>query len=178
MTGRTRSFLDQRREALAASPALFNGIAGVEVNPADRTRLILRFVKDTPGPGGVPEMAQSLGAGDFSISGGDRIRGVAVESVQPSGDDLELQLSRVGDFSTYTLAIDEDLHGFDPILREISFRFRVHCDTDLDCEEPAKDLEEPPTEPRLDYLARDFESYRTMFIYSEDLRNVYNTFLG
>ena len=162
MAERTRSFLDQRREALAASPAAFNGIAGVEVDPADGTRLILRFVKDTPGPGGVPAVA--LNPGDFSISGGDRIRGVAVESVQPSGDDLELRLNRVGDFSTYTLDIDDALPGFDPILREISFRFRVHCDTDLDCEEPARDPGEPPDEPRLDYLARDFESYRTMIL--------------
>ncbi|MEE4109135.1 MAG: putative baseplate assembly protein [Halieaceae bacterium] len=164
MSERTRSFLDQRREALAASPAAFNGIAGIEVDPADGTRLILRFVKATPGPAGVPAMAQALAPGDFSITGGDRIRSVSVESVQAAGDDLELRLNREGDFSTYTLAIDDDLPGFDPILREITFRFRVHCDTDLDCEEPAGDLEEPASEPRLDYLARDYESYRTMIL--------------
>ncbi len=162
MTVRTRSFLDERREALAASSAAFNGIAGIEVDSADGTRLVLRFVKTTPGPGGVP--AAPLGASDFSITGGDRIRGVAVEAVQPDGDDLELRLNREGDFSTYTLAIDADLPGYDPILREIRFRFRVHCDTDLDCEDTAPPPGDPPLEPRLDYLARDFESYRTMIL--------------
>lgn len=162
MAVRTRSFLDERREALAASPAPFNGIAGVEVDPADGTRLILRFVKTRPGPGGVPTAA--LGAGDFSITGGDRIRGIAVETVAPQGGDLLLTLNREGDFSTYVLAIDADLPGFDPILREISFRFRVHCDTDLDCEDTAPRPSDPATEPRLDYLARDFESYRTMIL--------------
>ena len=33
MAKRTRSFLDERREALAASAASFNGIAGIEVDP-------------------------------------------------------------------------------------------------------------------------------------------------
>ncbi len=162
MAARTRSFLDERREALAASSAPFNGIAGIEIDPADGTRLILRFVKARPGPGGVP--AAPLGASDFSISGGDRIRGIAVEAVAPQGGDLVLTLSREGDFSTYILAIDADLPGFDPILREISFRFRVHCDTDLDCEAPAIGTDDRPDEPRLDYLARDFESYRTMIL--------------
>lgn len=163
MAVRTRSFLDERREALAASAAPFNGIAGIEVDSADGTRLILRFVKPRPGPsGGVPDT--ELAVGDFTITGGDRIRGIAIEAVDEQGPDLLLFLNREGDFSTYTLAIDADLPGYDPILREISFRFRVHCDTDLDCEAPATDLEDPPIEPRLDYLARDFDSYRTMIL--------------
>ncbi len=162
MVQRTRSFLDERREALAASAAPYNGIAGIEVDPTDGTRLILRFVKTRPGPGGVP--AVELGKSDFSITGGDRLRGIKVEAVQSQGADLLLTLDREGDFSTYLLAIDAGLPGYDPILRKIHFRFRVHCATDLDCEEPAGDLSDPPIEPRLDYLARDFESYRTMIL--------------
>lgn len=162
MAGRTRSFLDERRETLAGSASDYNGIAGIEVDPDDGTRLVLRFVKSVPGPGGVP--TTPLGPGDFTVVGGDRIRGVAVEAVATAGDDLELRLNREGDFSTYRLEIDAGLPGFDPILREIDFRFRVHCDTDLDCEEDAPGPGEPRSDPRLDYLARDFESYRTLIL--------------
>lgn len=163
MVGRTRSFLDERREALAASSAPFNGISGIEVDPADGTRLTVRFVKPLPGEtGGVP--ATALAAGDLSVSGGDRIRGIAVTSVAASGNELSVRLSREGDFSTYVLAIDPGLPGYDPILREIPFRFRVQCDTDLDCEDPNVDQGLPRTEPRLDYLARDYDSYRRMIL--------------
>ncbi|WP_373636766.1 putative baseplate assembly protein [Yoonia sp. BS5-3] len=159
MALRTRSFLDERREMLAASPAAVNGIAGIEITGA---AAILRFVKDTPGAGGVPNVA--LGPSDFQVIGGDRIRGVAVETITPNGDDLLLTFSREGDFSTYTLVIDPALPGYDPILREIPFRFRVHCDTDLDCEADPDLPPAPPPEPRLDYLARDYESYRAMML--------------
>ncbi|SLN59725.1 hypothetical protein ROA7450_03095 [Roseovarius albus] len=159
MTQRTRTFLDERREALAASTASVNGIAGIEINGAVAT---LRFVKDTPGPGGVP--ATALGPSDFIVSGGDRIRGIAVEAVAMNGDDLDLTFTQEGDFSRYTLTIDPALPDFDPILRGINFRFRVHCDTDLDCEADADGPGAPEPEPRLDYLARDFESYRSMML--------------
>ena len=163
MATRTRSFLDERREALAASGAPFNGIAGIEVDPADLTRLVVRFVKPLPGqPGGVP--ATELGPQDIAISGGDRIRGIDVTAVTASGDELSITLSRAGDFSPYILSIDDDVPGYDPILRRIEFRFRAHCDTDLDCEGEPLDTDDPRTEPRLDYLARDYESYRSMII--------------
>ncbi|MEM1076111.1 MAG: putative baseplate assembly protein [Pseudomonadota bacterium] len=159
MTQRTRSFLDERREALAASPAAVNGIAGIEINGAVAT---LRFVKALPGPGGIPTTL--LGPSDFTVRGGDRIIGVSVETVDINGDALDLTFSREGDFSAYTLSIDDNVQGYDPILREITFRFRVHCDTDIDCESDP-DLPGPPEEePRLDYLARDYESYRAMML--------------
>ena len=159
MVIRTRSFLDERREALAASPAQVNGIAGMEVTGSMAT---LRFVKTAPGAGGIPTVP--LGPSDFQILGGDRIRGIAVVTVTPNGNDLDLTFSREGDFSAYTLVIDAALPGYDPILREIPFRFRVHCDTDLDCETDPGLPDAPAPEPRLDYLARDYESYRAMML--------------
>ncbi len=163
MATRTRSFLDERREALAASGAPFNGIAGIEVDAANPTQLVVRFVKPLPGqPGGVP--AAVLGPDDISISGGDRIRAIDVTTVAASDNELAVTLNREGDFSPYVLSIDDDVPGFDPILRRIEFRFRAQCDTDLDCEADAPDAGEPRLEPRLDYLARDYESYRSMII--------------
>ena len=162
---RTRSFLDERRELLAASPADFNGIAGIEIDPADQTRLLVRMVKDLPGaPGGVPSAGPELDAGDITITGGDRVAGIRVLSVASAGQVLTVDVDQAGDFSTYTLSIDEDVPGFDPILREIRFSFKVHCDTDLDCEDPDLPGGDPVIEPRLDYLARDYDSYRRMML--------------
>lgn len=162
---RTRSFRDERRELLAASPADFNGIAGVEIDPADQTRLLVRMVKDLPGtPSGVPSGAPELGAGDVTITGGDRVPSIRVLSVASAGRELTVDVDQAGDFSTYTLSIDENVPGFDPILREVTFSFKVHCDTDLDCEDPSLPGGDPVLEPRLDYLARDYESYRRMML--------------
>ncbi|MEM9268371.1 MAG: hypothetical protein AAGA78_05480, partial [Pseudomonadota bacterium] len=162
---RTRSFLDERRELLAVSPADFNGIAGIEIDPADQTRLLVRMVKDLPGaPGGVPSAGPELDAGDITITGGDRVAGIRVLSVASAGQVLTVDVDQAGDFSTYTLSIDEDVPGFDPILREIRFSFKVHCDTDLDCEDPDLPGGDPVIEPRLDYLARDYDSYRRMML--------------
>ncbi|MEM9318243.1 MAG: putative baseplate assembly protein [Pseudomonadota bacterium] len=162
---RTRSFLDERREMLAGSPADFNGIAGLEIDPDDQTRLFVRMVKPLPGvPGGVPSAAPELGAGDVTITGGDRVAGIRVLVVASAGQVLTVDVDQPGDFSTYTLSIDENVPGFDPILREIKFSFKVHCDIDLDCEDPNLPGGDPAEEPRLDYLARDYESYRQMML--------------
>lgn len=160
---RTRSFLDERREALAASLAPINGIAGIDVDIADATHLTVRFVKPLPGqPGGVP--ALPLASGDITITGGDRVRGIAVTAVAAAGNELQLQIDREGDFSPYTLTIDDDVPGYDPILREITFSFRIHCDADIDCEDPDIAEDELRFEPRLDYQSRDYESYRRMML--------------
>ncbi len=161
---RSRSFLDERRELLAGSSAPFNGIAGIEVDPTDQTQLTVTMVKPLPGEtGGVPAVP-ALVAGDITITGGDRVQGVRVNTVSSSGRDLSVTVDQPGDFSTYVLRVDDDVSGFDPILREISFSFKVHCDTDLDCEDPDLVDGPPREEPRLDYLARDYESYRRMML--------------
>lgn len=157
---RARSFLDERREALAASDAPFNGIAALEVDPADQTRLTVLFVKPLPGEdGGVPE-ADPLDRFDLEIFGGDRVRGIDVLEAESDGNALSLRVSEPGDFSIYTLAVSEDRAGFDPILRSIDFSFKVGCPTDFDCEDAPARPEDPRAEPRLDHLARDYESFR------------------
>lgn len=159
---RLRSFLDERRERLAASDIDLNGIAGVEIDPDDQTRLRVSFVKDLPGPGGIPTVP--LGPGDFTITGGDRIRSIGVTAVSMDANTLVITVSEAGDFSLYTLAIDDNVPGFDPALRATQFSFKVHCDTGGDCAPDDLDQGAPRREPRLDYLARDYDSYRRMLL--------------
>jgi hypothetical protein len=162
---RAESFLDDRRERLGRSTSGVNGIEGIEVDPADMTRLTLRMVRRLPGqvPDGVPAGAPALRASDITITGGDRVRGIRVLSAVTSGRELQVQVSEPGDFSTYSLRIDDDVPGYDPILREIRFAFRLNCDSG-DCAAPPAPPADPALEPRLDYMARDFESYRAMML--------------
>lgn len=162
---RAESFLDDRRERLGQTPgANVNGIEGIEVDPADMTKLTLRMVLPLPRqPGGIPALGVPLRAADLRITGGDRVRNIAVLHAFATGRELALQVSEVGDFSTYVLRIDDSVPGYDPILREVRFAFRLNCDTG-DCAAPPVASENPVAEPRLDYLARDFESYRAMML--------------
>lgn len=138
---RSESFLDERRERLAGPGVTVNGIAAIEVDATDMTRLTLHFVHPLPGqPGGLPAASPALRAADLVIGGGDRIRAIAVLSATANGRALALQVNRAGDFSAYTLRIRDEVPGYDPILREIGFRFRLHCDSG-DCAAP------PPAPP-------------------------------
>lgn len=75
-----------------------------------------------------------------------------------------------GDFDTYTLHIiasptdDAPFPGFDPILNRITFSFKVECPDDFDCV-PADDCPPEPEEaPVIDYLAKDFNSFRQLIL--------------
>lgn len=163
---RLESFLDRRREMLGQSAADVNGIAGIEVDVADPTLLRVRFVHPHPGEtGGRPAGGALLDPSQIRISGGDRLPSLRVLSVAQNGPHvLEVRVEAVGDLSSYLFEIEDDVAGYDPMLRRIPFRFRAHCDTDLDCETRDHAPDPVMPEPRLDYLARDYESYRRMML--------------
>lgn len=74
-------------------------------------------------------------------------------------DVLHLQTIAPGDFTLYTLSINNDL--VDPYFNNITFSFKANCPSDLDCK--PKPHECPPDELvdfPVDYLARDFWSFR------------------
>lgn len=161
MAERARGFLEERREALAASDAPVNGIAGIEVDRDDPTILRVTFVKNLPGAADpAPPAGDPPGPGDISITGGDRSIAVNALTTAADGATLTVTVDHQGDFSTYTLAIQDDVPGYDPILRAIDFSFRLDCDADLDCQAPPMPPMPPPPEPRIDYMARDYESFR------------------
>ena len=109
-----------------------------------------------------------LGA-TFTLRGGQRLRaGTATGQVQITGvaaggdpNQLLLTVAPIGDYSTYTLVILAD--GFDPLLSEIPFKFRPGCFTN-DCA-PAWEPGTPAQpEPAIDYLAKDYDSFRHTLI--------------
>lgn len=157
------SFLTERRQRLAETPADVNGIAGLEVDPDDMTRLLVHMIHPLPGEAQGRPAAPALRPADILIAGGARIRNIGVLQVSASGRVLTVQLNRAGDFSAYSLRIRDGLAGWDPVLREIRFGFRLNCDTG-DCAAPAALPPDPPAPAAIDYLVRDYEGYRRMML--------------
>jgi hypothetical protein len=154
---------DRRRSATAEST--LNGIDYLEVDPADQHTLNVFFLKPLPGqPGGVPA-APVLTTANVVVDGGVRIRGIEVVSVASSDTRLTVTVDQAGDFSTYVLGIvtsadDADPpSGFDRALAAVPFSFKVTCPTTFDCRPPDECMPQPDEPVRIDYLAKDYNSF-------------------
>jgi hypothetical protein len=161
------SCLDEgRREDVRRSPLL--GIDFVEVDEA-QTTLDVFFLGRAPA---------GLEAPNVVITGGSPV-GVAwidvfrFEKTDPAHDDwMQVRLDRPGDFSAYTLALQktdergrptgEALDGLDPRYATAAFSFKVSCPTGLDCAEPCACPPPPRAQPQIDYLAKDYDSFRRL----------------
>ncbi len=154
---------DTRREAVRQQTRLY-GLDYLEVGE-DPAELTVYFLGRAPG----------LGPGDIVIEGGSRIRGIAVQAVTitrsdvPEFDDfMEIQVDQAGDFSTYTLrVVDHDDAGhpiprgdFDPRYSAIDFTFKVDCPNEFDCAAQPSCVEPAPAPPEINYLAKDYASFR------------------
>lgn len=111
------------------------------------------------------------------IEGGRRVRNINVEEViirqardprtgklDPELDDsMDVRVDRAGDFSTYTLRL-VGVENIDPFYDHLDFTFKAGCPSDLDCA-PA-DTCPPPTltEPEINYLAKDYASFRQIIL--------------
>ena len=69
-----------------------------------------------------------------------------------------LRVEPVGDYSTYTLELVWDASLIDPFFSAIGFKFRPGCFTN-DCA-PALSGRPPAPNPAIDYLAKDYDSFR------------------
>jgi hypothetical protein len=149
---------DDRRAALAADPQL-QGIDYLEVVTPDQLTLEVHFIT-TPAPGVLTALLTAVQAdpGLITIEGGVRERGIEVVSATKVGRILRIVVDRTGDFSTYTLAIR---HGdLDPAFSEVDFSFKAGCPARFDCAPRDDCPPEPRNEPAIDYLAKDYASFR------------------
>jgi hypothetical protein len=160
--------LKDRRARLAASPFL-NGIDFVEVATDDQTQLRVHFLNGVSpaGPGGAVAV---------TVTGGERVPVVAVAPIGP-GDwpcyaghvVLALSVTAPGDFSTYTLSIDSP--HLDSQFRSAPFTFKARCPTDVDCRPAPAACPVPAADvPLIDYLAKDFLSFRQALLDFSALR--------
>lgn len=153
----------------------YNGIDYVEVvdaeaaTPVERQRFLkVYFVK--------PFAPGRLVKENIHIEGGERVRDIKVERVVPDGitsppaghppNLLLVKVDKPGDFSTYTLrlvdAAGHPVSGFDPLLSAVTFSFKVECPDDFDCRARVTCPPEHEDEPEIDYLAKDYDSFRRL----------------
>ena len=75
-----------------------------------------------------------------------------------------------GDFSSYTLRLVTNENdntpppNFDPILSSVDFSFKVACPTDFDCKTEKVCARDAVTEPEINYLAKDYASFRQLIL--------------
>ncbi|MBR0713540.1 putative baseplate assembly protein [Bradyrhizobium liaoningense] len=83
---------------------------------------------------------------------------------------LVVRVAEPGDFSTYTLrfvasALDSSPPAnFDPQFGAIDFSFKVECPSDFDCKPVCLCPEAESDEPDIDYLAKDYGSFRRLLL--------------
>ncbi|HMC54293.1 MAG TPA: putative baseplate assembly protein [Gemmatimonadaceae bacterium] len=181
---------EKRRDAVADHPTL-NGIDYLEVvdrdapsgSPRQRT-LLVRLLKDVPG---------TLQATNVEIRGGDRDSPVDVLWVSTAADPpgspdtsapergylralpdadqvLVVRTGTYGDFSPYRLRLVRAADNpsppanFDPRMAEVEFTFKAECPSDFDCDRRDHCAIAPESDPEIDYLAKDYGSFRRLLI--------------
>ena len=181
-----------RREVLRDRDDL-NGIDYLEVldresppgTPRQRT-LLVRFLNEV----GVASLARE----NVRVDGGVRVTGVEVtwvvhaadedldqvlaaepglaahlRALPDAGEVLAVRTDRRGDASPYALRLVDPgggapPAGFDPRLARVAFSFQVECPTDLDCGDADGGAPARPPGPRIDYLAKDYASFRRLLL--------------
>ena len=162
----------RRRNDLVGSTR--NGIDYLEVldheiaqsDPAHRQKkLILHFINNLA--------AGALDKSNILIEGGERTPGIVAESVVVDAQDatlLNIDLSQYGDFSIYTLRLVQNGQNLmppaiiDPMFAAVDFSFKVDCPSDFDCQPRCDCPAAPPDEPEINYLAKDYGSFRRLML--------------
>ena len=166
---------DRARDLAAAN---LNGLAAalVSLEPPvapGEAALELHFFNDLHLPailaeiGGDPAQAAAV----FAVHGGHRlpagpglgqVRCIDV-AVGPTPESLLLTLTPIGDYSTYTLDLVFDPARIDPFFACLDFKFRPGCFTGA-CAPDWAAGRERITPPAIDYLAKDYASFRHQLI--------------
>ena len=147
--------MSDRLQSLRSSPTL-NGIDFVEISNPDQKTLLVHFINQVE--------LDATTVTDITIAGGETIPTVKINnsiwSKDAAGDIfLTLTVDQPGDFSRYILTLKSD--KLDRFFAEVSFSFKALCDSTLDCITPPVDCPTLPDDrPPIDYLAKDFLSFR------------------
>jgi hypothetical protein len=147
------------------------GLDYVEVADQQQLTLNVFFLGKAPA---------AIGKANVVLTGGRRIRDVQITNVRvqrqpdPTLDDyLEVRVNKAGDFSNYTISLvnavngqptSQPMDGFDPRYNQVCFSFKASCPTDLDCKQPCTCPPPQRTQPDIDYLAKDYESFRQLIL--------------
>lgn len=173
---------ERRRAALIQHPVL-NGIDFVEYQrrplATDKFVLVVAFLKPLPDPphsdpDGAYGLTEATNIGLITIHGGTRIVNIRASSAQLVSGRLEIALSGEGDFSEYELALGwrlqpdgtyaQQIAALDVQFSRARINFKAGCPTDFDCRVVTSCAPAPLREPVIDYLAKDYASFRRLLI--------------
>ncbi len=168
----------KRRADILAHPSL-NGIEVVEYEFRESDPhphiLVVHFLKPLPDPAG-PDGAFGLTTNPelVKIAGGTRIVDLRVLGVKRVGERLEIAVDQAGDFSAYWLLLGwqrqpdgawlQVIPALEQHFSKAPVNFRVSCPVDFDCREEVVCPPEPRQEPLIDYLAKDYASFRQLLL--------------
>lgn len=148
-----------------------NGIEYAEVVSANQRTLDLTFVHPLPGETNALPAGLALLAGDnIRISGGVRVTTINASVLSVNNRVLRIRTDAAGDYSDYVLTLvaalgsDAPPAGFDPVLSQLTINFKATCPSDLDCLTPAPQPDGPAPGPGIDYLAKDWASFRRVML--------------
>jgi hypothetical protein len=162
---------DEARRAQVQKHATLNGIDYIEVvtEPlADNQRVLkVYFIPKTTDEGqDVPSDLLNALHGKTNlveIRGGVRVQHIEVTEVSARADHLEVRVAEPGDFSTYELSVANRL-DLDPAYSRCDFSFKAGCPSRFDCKPDPVCPPEPRVEPLIDYMAKDYASFRQALI--------------
>ncbi|MDY6979911.1 MAG: baseplate J/gp47 family protein [Pseudomonadota bacterium] len=167
---------DRARDLADAGTDGFNGIKQVFVTldsakPPAFTWLDVEFYNEII----LAEILDDISDGTdiqqiFTVCGGTRIKAdieanrlqvVEVDRTATFPTRLQLKLNGVGDYSSYTLQVEYQ-DRIDPLFARQDFKFRPGC-FNTNCH-PGERYPAAPEEPVIDYLARDFDSFKHLLL--------------
>lgn len=168
--------VDERRRQMVRDQAnAYDGLNGIDyvevIEGSQQRKLCVHFFGD------VPELVEN----NVRIECGERIRDIKVLKVEqhrsndPQHEDcLRVTVNKAGDFSCYKLCLyelEEDgdtsgipLKNFDPRYVCATFSFKDECPSLLDCKAENSCPPEPRSEPEINYLAKDYGSFRQLIL--------------
>lgn len=143
------------------NPVGKNGIDFVEITSVDQRSLRVVCVHPVSG----------IARANVRFEGGVRVSGIAL-AAEPviNGREIRLKVEQAGDFSWYTLSLIDPANaevpapGFDICLSTIRINFKAGCPSEFDCADLHDCPPVTPPEPRLDYLAKDYDSFRRLML--------------
>jgi len=174
---------DAKRRADILEHPVLNGIDFVEYERRPLALhpqvLVVTFLKPLPDPphsdpDGAYGLTLPANLGLIIIQGGRRVVNIRPLEATLVAGRLEIAVSEEGDFSNYTLALGWSLQPDGSFQQQIaaldlqfsiaSINFKASCPTDFDCRQLQVCPPEPPVEPVIDYLAKDYASFRRLLI--------------
>lgn len=184
---------DELRRDSVAAHRLLNGIDYLEVldrdlsdkDPLRQRTLLLRLLKPVAGLadknlkiiGGERvrniqiEWAEVATPIPPQMSGAAEADSATLVSHIPNPQNvLVIRTDAIGDYSTYRLQLVRSPSdpcppkNFDPRLSEVEFSFKVECPSDFDCKPVGVCPEEPRAIPDIDYLVKDYASFRRLIL--------------